>query len=70
MSGINGIICVRCNHFKDTKEFVSPLYQNQYVKRCTDCRDFLSARAKSNYEIRKLIGDYKFTLHHGNIIPL
>jgi disulfide oxidoreductase YuzD len=71
MSGINGIICVRCNHFKDTKEFVSPLYKNKYVKRCASCRDIINAKAKTSSLQKKLtLGDYKFTLHNGNIIPL
>jgi hypothetical protein len=67
MSGINGIVCVRCHHFNDVREFIRPLYKNQYLKRCADCRD-VSTR---NCEKRKLnLGDYKFTLLNGKAIPL
>jgi uncharacterized protein (UPF0305 family) len=72
MSGVEGIICVRCYHFKDVKEFVSPRYKNKYVKRCASCRDIINAKAKTNSLQKKLkFGNgYKFTLHNGNIIPL
>lgn len=71
MSGISGIICVRCYYFKDVREFVSPLDKNQYVKRCASCRNIINAKAKTNSLQKKLtLGDYKFTLHNGNIIPL